>query len=79
MIIIIIIVIIIYEREGNFTRSADTFTEEINIFSGKDNRITFRRVYTKSFKVTILYSDHYELTFINGSHTVFRDGSFSFF
>ncbi|XP_023325929.1 uncharacterized protein LOC111699471 isoform X1 [Eurytemora carolleeae] len=37
-------------REGNFTRSADTFTEEINIFSGKDNRITFRRVYTKTFK-----------------------------
>ena len=37
-------------REGEFTRSDDTVVEEINIFSGADNRITFERVYTKTFR-----------------------------
>ena len=37
-------------REGDFTRSDDTVVEEINIFSGEDNRITFERIYTKTFR-----------------------------
>ena len=35
---------------GDFSRSDDTVVEEINIFSGEDNRITFERVYTKTFR-----------------------------
>ena len=32
--------------------SEDDNVEEINIFEGKDNRITFEQVYTKTFKCT---------------------------
>ena len=37
-------------REGDISQSDDTVVEEINIFSGEDNRITFERVYTKTFR-----------------------------
>ena len=37
-------------REGNFTASSPDILEEINIFTGKDNRITFQQVYSKTFK-----------------------------
>ena len=54
-------------REGEFVGSEDDNVEEINIFDGQDNRITFeqvatkwqptfvffeRQVYTKTFKCT---------------------------
>ena len=44
----------IFCREGNYSISPDTMPEEINIYDGVNNRITFRRVYTKTFKVIIL-------------------------
>ena len=37
-------------REGNFTRSPVNVLEEINIFEGHQNRITFQQVYSKTFK-----------------------------
>ena len=37
-------------REGDFVRSSDENTEEINIFEGEYNRITFEQIYTKEFK-----------------------------
>ena len=37
-------------REGNFTESPVNVMEEINIFEGVDNRITFQQVYSKAFK-----------------------------
>lgn len=37
-------------REGDFIGSEDTVVEEINIFEGKFNRITFEQVFTKTFK-----------------------------
>ena len=37
-------------REGNFTESSVNVMEEINIFEGVDNRITFQQVYSKAFK-----------------------------
>ena len=37
-------------REGEFVRSEDHVVEEINIFDGASNRITFEQVYTKTFK-----------------------------
>ena len=36
-------------REGNFTESSDDFVEEINIFAGGENKITFQQVYSKAF------------------------------
>ena len=39
-------------REGNFVRSDNEVPEEINIFEGQFNRITFEQVYTKTFKCT---------------------------
>ena len=36
-------------REGNFTESSDDFVEEINIFAGGENKITFQQVYSKTF------------------------------
>ena len=39
-------------REGDFIGSTDDNVEEINIFDGKFNRITFEQVYTKTFKCT---------------------------
>ena len=36
-------------REGNFTESSDVFVEEINIFAGGENKITFQQVYSKTF------------------------------
>ena len=41
-------------REGDFTRSGEEVVEEINIFPGGDNRITFEQVYTKTFKCEYL-------------------------
>ena len=37
-------------REGNFTESEVHVMEEINIFEGEENRITFQQVYSKTFK-----------------------------
>ena len=37
-------------REGSFTESPLHVMEEINIFEGVDNRITFQQVYSKAFK-----------------------------
>ena len=39
-------------REGKFVGSTDDIVEEINIFEGKFNRITFEQVYSKTFKCT---------------------------
>ena len=39
-------------REGDFIGSEDDNVEEINIFEGEFNRITFEQVYTKTFKCT---------------------------
>ena len=35
-------------REGNFTESSDDFMDEINIFAGRENKITFQQVYSKA-------------------------------
>ena len=37
-------------REGNFTESGVNVMEEINIFEGVENRITFQQVYSKTLK-----------------------------
>ena len=37
-------------REGNFTESGLDVMEEINIFEGAENRITFQQVYSKTLK-----------------------------
>ena len=37
-------------REGNFTESGVQVMEEINIFEGGQNRITFQQVYSKTLK-----------------------------
>ena len=37
-------------REGSFTESGVQVMEEINIFEGAENRITFQQVYSKTFK-----------------------------
>ena len=37
-------------REGDFSRSSDDVVEEINIFLGGENSLTFQQVYTKTFK-----------------------------
>ena len=37
-------------REGDFIMSSPNVIEEINIFAGGDNRITFQQVYSKTFK-----------------------------
>ena len=37
-------------REGDFKMSSSNVIEEINIFMGGDNRITFQQVYSKTFK-----------------------------
>ena len=37
-------------REGDFVGSEQDNVEEINIFEGEFNRITFEQVYTKTFK-----------------------------
>ena len=39
-------------REGDFVGSKDDNVEEINIFEGQFNRITFEQVYAKIFKCT---------------------------
>ena len=39
-------------REGDFVGSEQDNVEEINIFEGEFNRITFEQVYTKTFKCT---------------------------
>ena len=41
-------------REGEFTRSGAEVVEEINIFRGAANKITFQQVYTKTFKCKYL-------------------------
>ena len=42
--------IITITREGNYTRSGQEEVEEINIFEGKENRLTFEITYTKVFE-----------------------------
>ena len=37
-------------REGDFTESTLDITEERNIFVGKENRISFRQMYSKQFR-----------------------------
>ena len=37
-------------REGNFTRSDLQVIEEINVFEGKENKLTFEMTYTKEFE-----------------------------
>ena len=37
-------------REGDFTESRLDVMEEINIFEGAENRITFQQVYSKTLK-----------------------------
>ena len=37
-------------REGDFIGSEDDNVEEINIFEGEDNKITFQQVYDKELK-----------------------------
>ena len=41
-------------REGQFSRSSQDDVDEINIFLGQQNRITFQQVYTKTFKCEYL-------------------------
>ena len=41
-------------REGIFSRSADDIVEEIEIFSGDQNRIIFQHAYCKIFKVMLI-------------------------
>ena len=36
-------------REGNYTRSGDDVFDEIDIFQGVDNKLTFEMTYTKTF------------------------------
>ena len=43
-------------REGDFAESAVNVMEEINIFDGNQNRITFQQIYSKTFKC--LYQLH---------------------
>ena len=37
-------------REGSYTESSEDVTEEINIFEGSQNRVTFQQLYSKEFK-----------------------------
>ena len=37
-------------RESDFVHSNSDIVEEINIFSGKTNRLTYERIYTKTFR-----------------------------
>ena len=37
-------------REAEFVRSAPDVVEEINVFSGRSNRLTYERIYTKTFR-----------------------------
>lgn len=37
-------------KEGNYTRSEEDVVDEINIFKGKENRLTFETSYTKIFR-----------------------------
>ena len=37
-------------RESDFITSEDDIVQEINIFNGKNNRLTYERVYTKTFR-----------------------------
>ena len=37
-------------REGDFTESSLDIVEEINIFEGSQNRITFQQIYSKTFR-----------------------------
>jgi len=39
-------------REGEFSVSGEEVIEEIDIFEGNENRLTFEQVYTKTFKCT---------------------------
>ena len=41
-------------KEGNYTESSLNVMEEINIFEGSDNKITFQQVYAKEFKCVYL-------------------------
>ena len=41
-------------KEGNYTESSLDVMEEINIFEGSDNKITFQQVYAKEFKCVYL-------------------------
>ena len=41
-------------KEGTFTESPLEVMEEINIFEGSDNKITFQQVYAKEFKCVYL-------------------------
>ena len=41
---------VLVAREGNFTRSGLEVTDEIEIFEGKDNRISMYQTYTKHFQ-----------------------------
>ena len=41
---------VIITRESDFVPSLPDILDEINIFPGKGNRITFQQVYSKSFK-----------------------------
>jgi hypothetical protein len=37
-------------RESDFVRSESNIVEEINIFKGENNRLTYERIYTKTFR-----------------------------
>ena len=37
-------------REGSYTESSVDVNEEINIFEGSQNRVTFQQLYSKEFK-----------------------------
>ena len=41
-------------REGNFSRSGMDVVDEIEIFEGKDNRLTMNQTYSKEFQCTYL-------------------------
>ena len=36
-------------RDGNFQKSPDTINQEIHIFEGSQNRISFQQLYSKTF------------------------------
>ena len=42
------------QREGSFIRSGPEITDEIEIFQGKENRITMSQTYSKEFHCTYL-------------------------
>ena len=46
-------------KEGNFTAADLDVLEEVNIFEGRENSITFQQVYSKTFKCEYELQERY--------------------